>query len=690
MGKSKIRPFIIAGCSILVIGLIIGIYFYATTDFLKSPKKLFTKYLSQTFSIIEPTGLDAYNNVEKNKLQNNYKEGITINFDLTNGLSQVQGKKNGYTLRADYEKDITNNKAKAPLSLYYKNHELLNGNLIINNDLIGVNINGLTEKPIAVKNSNLKGLYDNLGIENSGKYPNTISKINFENLNMTENLTNIFTKYVEHFDDKFDKDSFAKEKKINIVIENNEYTANRYTLYTTIFDFYSFIRDEAGLMKSDDSLKSFIQEKFNISSIAVDEFLDNIINKSNELIDNNEHSKIISVYVYEKDGKLLKIEASTDSISYEMYVYKLDNLYKLLFYYNNIELVTRRTNETLKLVIENEFDNGSQDVMINYFTKYKNKNQVEGNMAEYIENDYKILYNINNVSDTGADKTMSYIFNNKKLVEIKTKITIGTNVEVENISSDNVDVINDMSAENLRNLISTLTENAASFIDVSNIVEEEPEVPEIIDTSTLDSAIKDLNSTFAKIAANYNLDSEGTEKLKDYFDGDKLVNNSNFGNELLLDDEKKIILYRNKENQTYRFNISISDYAIQIVNYEKLEGVEEISLQDILYPPPEPEPEPEPEIEDVPHSDTLATMRTEIESYLAAVYNEAVTTGEEIVAADYINADQIVLNCASVISAYVEEQEGGTFYIECTDNEEKIYSGIIQITEDNIKLLMFN
>ena len=129
MGKSKIRPFIIAGCIILVIGLIIGIYFYATTDFLKSPKKLFTKYLSQTFSIIEPTGLDAYNNIEKNKLQNNYKEGITINFDLTNGLSQVQGKKNGYTLRADYEKDITNNKAKAPLSLYYKNHELLNDDL---------------------------------------------------------------------------------------------------------------------------------------------------------------------------------------------------------------------------------------------------------------------------------------------------------------------------------------------------------------------------------------------------------------------------------------------------------------------------------------------------------------------------------------------------------------------------------
>ena len=34
MGKSKIKPFIIAGCIILVIGLILGIYFYVTTDFI--------------------------------------------------------------------------------------------------------------------------------------------------------------------------------------------------------------------------------------------------------------------------------------------------------------------------------------------------------------------------------------------------------------------------------------------------------------------------------------------------------------------------------------------------------------------------------------------------------------------------------------------------------------------------------
>ena len=59
------------------------------------------------------------------------------------------------------------------------------------------------------------------------------------------------------------------------------------------------------------------------------------------------------------------------------------------------------------------------------------------------------------------------------------------------------------------------------------------------------------------------------------------------------------------------------------------------------------------------------------------------TTEEELVAADYINSDQLVLNCSTIYEAYVEEQEGGMFVVECKDEEGNLYSGVIQITEDD-------
>ena len=72
------------------------------------------------------------------------------------------------------------------------------------------------------------------------------------------------------------------------------------------------------------------------------------------------------------------------------------------------------------------------------------------------------------------------------------------------------------------------------------------------------------------------------------------------------------------------------------------------------------------------------------------MYNEALTTEEELVASDYINSEQLVYNCSTIYEAFVEEKEGGMFYVECKDEQGTMYSGVIQITEEGLKLMMFN
>ena len=687
MGKSKIKPFIIAGCIILVIGLILGIYFYVTTDFLKAPKTLFLKYFSQMFSQAEPYGMKAAVDLNSYIKENNYKEIGTTNLDLLSLLSS-QDSDYEYVLKTEFEKDVTNNKSKIPLTLSYKNHDLMSGEVLINNDLYGLNIDGLTEKPIAVKNENLKTLADKIGITDSDKIPNTLKKFNIENLNMTESLNTIFGKYVESLEESFEKNAYTKERNIKTTIETIEYKANRFTLYLTYEEFYNLVKDYTLKMKTDESLKGFLSEKFNISNKALEEYLDNVNLEVDNILNIHGKAEIMRINVYEKDNNFLKLELVSDNINYELYNYKDEDSAKFVYSYNNIDKTTRKTYASMKITIENTFDDTSCDVIITYNDKKKAENSEKVNSSGYIENTYRVQYTLSNVTKESADKSIVIIRNNNKLIEYRAKITIGVNAEIESLTSDNSNVLNNMSSEDLRNLVNDLTINATSFIDVSNIQEEEPEVLEIVDENNIDSALKDLNSAFVKIVANYNLDNEDAENIKDYFNQDRLINNLMFRNEILLSDDKTIVLYRNTIGETYEFILNITNYAIEVKEYNVLQDVSEITLQDILYPPPEPEPEPEPEI--VPNTDVLSIMRTEIETYLAAVYNEAVTTGEEIYAADYINDEQLILNCSTIAEAYIEEQEGGNFYIECRDVDGNMFSGVIQITETGLNLLMFN
>ena len=202
MGKSKIKPFIIAAIIILIICLLIGVYFYNTTDFLKSPKTLFTKYFSQTTEMLNPKGLTANNSLGEYLKLNNYKDVGTTKFDFVNGLGSAENN-TAYVVKTELEKDVNNNKSKIPFNLSYRNHELLSGTILTSNDLYGINIDGLTDKYVSIRNTNLKDLVNKLGIENSKNIPNSIKKIDTSKLNITEDLNNILPKYVENFDKKF-------------------------------------------------------------------------------------------------------------------------------------------------------------------------------------------------------------------------------------------------------------------------------------------------------------------------------------------------------------------------------------------------------------------------------------------------------------------------------------------------------
>ena len=258
-----------------------------------------------------------------------------------------------------------------------------------------------------------------------------------------------------------------------------------------------------------------------------------------------------------------------------------------------------------------------------------------------------------------------------------------------------------MQVQDVSDLISNINDNTEYFINTSRILEniqEEVEEISLADSGDIWSARRDLENAISKIIANYNLDNEGAVSLKEYFDLSRLLQNLSLTDEISLSEDKNTISYRNRIGKNYEFGIVF--------------GIDSISIQRMIEIIPELEPEPEPEIieeEPVvdqeipefdeehdefitqePNSDIIATMKTEINTYLAAVFEEALTREEGILVEDYINGEQIVNNCLSVYEAGVEEQEPGIYYIECRDEQGNLYSGIIRIYEHSIVLTTFN
>ena len=694
MGKSKIKPFIILGVILLIIGLVIGIYLYINTDFLKSSKTLFSKYFSQNLSLFDDYGNEASNHLNEFTDNTNYKEIGTLTLSIGENS-------NAYVIKTEYEKDVINEKGHSTISFNFKDNELLTGDFYHTNNIYGINVTNLTDKMVAVRNEELKSLAQNLGFDDS-KIPNRINlEINEENVKISEELNSILNEYLINFDETFDKKLFKKDKNIDVKIDTENYKANKYTINTTVDAFYSFIKSQLEKAKTDDVLKQTMLNKFNVSNDLYLQFIDEGIKRIDDLLAKLDKNNEFLVKVYESNGKILKLEAGNNCLKYEFYVSNLDNLYKAYFNFENIDSNSGQKIESYKIVFENKYDNENQEMALAINSREKSAIELLGETEDYIDSSIVIKYSIRDIMEESASRNFSVMVNNKKLIDYKSKLIIGANVVIDNITSENAHILNDMQVQDVSNLISDINDNTEYFINTSRILENiQDEVEEIslADSGDIWSARRDLENAISKIIANYNLDNEGAASLKEYFDLSRLLQNLSLTDEISLSEDKNTISYRNRIGKNYEFGTVF--------------GIDSISIQRMTEIIPEPEPEPEPEIIEEepeidqeipeldeeqdefitqePNSDIIATMKTEINTYLAAVFEEALAREEGILVEDYINGEQIVNNCLSVYEAGVEEQEPGIYYIECRDEQGNLYSGIIRIYEHSIVLTTFN
>ena len=192
MKKKKIILIIV-----LILLILLGVlgYMYYATDFLKSDEQLFWKYAVKNSEIAQLFNNDEIINIKNKKVNNSYKIDSSLNIHTKNNVYMVSANTN-----AKNSSDIF-----TKIGLKKDNTDIIDCNFIKKNNIVGFKMDELANGYITVKNGNLKSLLQNMGIDNTTNFPDSI---NFETYSDVLELSQDDVNYIT---DKYKK-NYSKSR----------------------------------------------------------------------------------------------------------------------------------------------------------------------------------------------------------------------------------------------------------------------------------------------------------------------------------------------------------------------------------------------------------------------------------------------------------------------------------------------
>lgn len=463
MVKKKKR--IVLAISIVVIFIIlitaILVTLYITTDAFKSSKTLFEKYLGQNIEdVINIASFFEKDDYDKLLEQNKYTNNTEITMNYTEGVGTASEKTdssiNNLKLNISGQVDKTANYNYQKMDLYNSDTKTLSLEYMQNNNDYGIRFSDLFRQFTTVENSNLSELVAKLP-ENT-TIPNIPDTIDIENdfgniLEFSqEEIENIKNRYVEIISQNTSEENFSRQKNGTVTINEQNIGANAYILTLTkeqLNDIYIKLLEE---LKQDDIILSKIDklqqslEKYNIIDSdekildKYNDYIDETITKINEINIGNEEAQML---VCENNGQTIKTIIETPD------------------YTNNIEYID---NQFIQL--SNSNTENSNSLIIS-----KNNNEINIEFDNQKSNNETSKYNINitkQVEDKRCNKIIKLSYEDETNIleaNINDNIEIVDNFE-EQLTLDNENSIklNDLEAEQLQNLITTINERTNDAI----------------------------------------------------------------------------------------------------------------------------------------------------------------------------------------------------------------------------------
>ena len=403
----------------------------------KNKKQLFFSYLlsDDLTSDLKSEDLSKYLEKEKTTAFSNKGE-ITANVKDNGESSDAYDLLSNSKIKLEGKVDNSHKKAEQEITVALAQGINVPIKIRRDGETYGIQSRLLYDKYIAVKNENLKSLFEKLGMDNSNEIPN---QIDWENIQFTtEELQNIKDKYSRVFYNSVDNDMFEKSK----VDGQTKVTVNM-----TADQFVSIIEKMANELKNDEKLLNKLSDGTTVDELKkqIDEFVNALKD-----VEHTEQDKM-SISLYIKSRKLVKCEINTTDE-------------------NGTETIATAEKEDNKLTVKTFEANEMQNQIsiakdenadaTTYTINVVTQDLGEGSNIQ-IKMGFKNLSKLDDVEES-IEATIEYgEDSNKSAIQINynNTITFVQNTEIESFNTDNAVVLNDISENELNNLLETIYEN---------------------------------------------------------------------------------------------------------------------------------------------------------------------------------------------------------------------------------------
>lgn len=434
---------------LLVIVICAVAYAYVKTDLFKTPQQLFKKYLSDNVNELKEVNLKPLDEISK-KAKN---EALETNFDI-----DLESNGEVMNVTVNSKADVKNKKQHIVSKVTDEENEYFNLEILSSNNTIGIQIDELHDKYLAIENRDLKKLATTLNLdeETINEIPDRLeflkSEYSDEDIQKFEYLKD---KYLEKIFNKITEDRYRAEKNVQVEVNGNSIKSNKYTLDLTTKEIATIEHDVLTELFSDQEFIDLYKKT------GTDDQLEELKKQyiiTEEKISEMEDKKV-EISVYESNSKTVKTEIICDKNTAEFYINNDNNesTIELSIYEEKNE--ESEVGERNSIILNNKYENNVGIMTINVNTKYDN-DQYEDENYEIVlttekQDDNKFLTKI---SVDGINKLLED--EGVKFAKCEISYNFNNDIKIDDFSEENSLIVNDYSQEDFENLLEELLQNA--------------------------------------------------------------------------------------------------------------------------------------------------------------------------------------------------------------------------------------
>lgn len=409
--------------AVLVVLILLGIggaYAYFATDAFKTEKELFFTYLSddakdeKLLEYVKKQAETAYTNKGEVSIKVNGENNFARTEDET--VQMLNNSKITFEGKTDNSKKL----AEQTMTMNFSQGFNIPVKIRRDGETAGIQSNLLDSKFIAIRNENLKSLFERFGA-NSEEIPD---KIDFEKSKFTEEeIKTLKDRYFSILNENLEEKLFSKEKVGNQIV---------ITLNMSDKKCADILMKILQTVRSDDIILNKIS-----GMIDEQDFKDNIDDAIDELKDTEANdNNALSIKLYTESKKIKKVEITMIDTESNKTV-------------GNVEILKEENENdltyTIKVDAESEEDG---KISIDFKVEYKGVADLNN-----VEENYEIRIKTTDTDDEDMDISLNYT--NSK--------TFTTDIELEGINSSNATIINDATDDEIDDLLTKIYENLGLY-----------------------------------------------------------------------------------------------------------------------------------------------------------------------------------------------------------------------------------